>query len=63
MTTSTLLLVGGESFEWATEAAIAITDVLPNSRIITLEGQGHVAMNTAPERFVDTILEFIRDSE
>lgn len=62
MATPTLFLVGGESFEWATEAATAIADVLPNSRIITLDGQGHVAMNTAPERFVDTVLEFIRDS-
>lgn len=61
MTTPTLLLVGGESFEWADKAAMAIADALQNSRILTLEGQGHVAMNTAPELFVDTVLEFTQE--
>lgn len=62
MTTPTLLLVGGESFEWADEAATVIADALPNSRIVTFEGQGHVAMNTVPELFVNTVASFIQES-
>lgn len=61
MTTPTVLLVGSESPQWIKEATDAIDDALPNSRISVLEGQGHVAMNTAPDLFVDTVLAFIRE--
>ncbi|MFC7204039.1 alpha/beta fold hydrolase [Haloferax namakaokahaiae] len=62
MTTPTLLLVGGESFEWADEAAKILADALPNSRVVTFEGQGHVAMNTVPGIFVDTVVSFVQES-
>ena len=59
MTTPTLLLLGGESPQWAEESTEAIHGALPNSRIAVLEGQGHVAMNTAPELFVDEVRAFL----
>lgn len=62
MTTPTLLLLGGESPKWAKESTEAIHEVLPNSRIAVLERQGHVAMNTAPELFVDEVLGFLRET-
>lgn len=34
-------------------------DALPDSRIAVLDGQGHVAMNTAPELIVDTVRSFL----
>lgn len=59
MTTPTLLLTGGESPQWFTDAVESVNDVLPNSRIVVLEGQEHVAINTAPDLFVETVLAFI----
>lgn len=61
MTTPTLLLSGGESPHWFTDAIEAIDDALPDSRVVVLEGQEHVAMNTAPDLFLETVLTFIRD--
>lgn len=62
MTTPTLLLLGGESPKWAKESTEAIHEALPNSRITVLEEQGHVAMNTAPDRFVEEVLAFAGES-
>ena len=59
MTTPTLLLLGSESPKWAKESTEVIHEAFPNSRIAILEGQGHVAMNTAPELFIDEVLAFI----
>ena len=61
MTTPTLLLVGGESPQWGKDMTEELREALPNSRISVLEGQGHLAMNTAPELFIDEVLTFIRD--
>lgn len=51
----TLLLLGGDSppfFRLATET-------LPNSRLVVLPGQRHVAMDTAPDLFLKEVLEFL----
>ncbi|WP_336344525.1 alpha/beta fold hydrolase [Halalkalicoccus ordinarius] len=61
MTTPTLLLVGGESPQWVKDATNAVNDALPNSRISTLEGQEHVAMNTAPDLFIDEVVAFVQE--
>jgi pimeloyl-ACP methyl ester carboxylesterase len=56
-----LLLLGGDSppiFQAAIEAAEA---ALPNSRIVPLPGQQHIAMDTAPEMFVGEVLDFLLD--
>lgn len=62
MKTPTLLLSGGESPQLFKEVTIAVDQALPNSRIVILEGQGHVAMNTATEIFIAEILTFIQGS-
>lgn len=59
--TPTLLLSGGESPQWFKDAIEAVNDALPDSRVGVLEGQEHVAMNTAPDLFIDTVLTFIRE--
>ncbi len=61
LTTPTLLLTGSESAASITDATTAIAKALPNSRIVTLEGQEHVAYYTAPELFAETVLEFARE--
>ncbi|WP_121743549.1 alpha/beta fold hydrolase [Natronorubrum halophilum] len=61
MTTPTLLLVGGESPQWSKDVAEQFHETLPNSRISVLEGQGHVAMNTAPNRFVEEVFAFVQE--
>lgn len=62
MTTPTVLLVGGESPQWIKDATDALNDAIPKSRVSILAGQGHLAMNTAPERFTDEVLAFVRES-
>ena len=62
MTTPTLLLSGGESPQRFRDATKAVDEALPNSRIVTFEGQQHVAMNNEPERFVDEVLSFVRET-
>ncbi|MDQ3444533.1 MAG: hypothetical protein M3490_13120 [Chloroflexota bacterium] len=37
--------------------------MLPNSRIAALPGQQHMAMNTDPDLFTRTVLEFLNDAE
>jgi len=57
--TRTLLLLGGESpplFKAATEA---LDEALPDSRVVVMPGQGHVAMHTAPELFAGLVVGFL----
>ena len=61
LTVPTLLLSGSETQQWVREATGVLHDTLPNSRLVTFEGHGHVAMLTATERFLDEVLAFIRE--
>ncbi len=58
LTVTTLLLVG----ETSPEFLKAVTDIahaaLPHSRIVTMPGQGHLAMYTAPELFSHEVTSF-----
>lgn len=54
-----LLMLGGDSppiFQAAIEAA---ETALPNSRVVVLPGQQHIAMDTNPELFVGEVLDFL----
>lgn len=62
LTTPTLLLAGGESPPWLRDGTSALDDALPDSRIVTFDGHGHVAMLTATDRFLDAVLAFTSDS-
>jgi pimeloyl-ACP methyl ester carboxylesterase len=55
----TLLLLGGDSPEIFKKATDLMHQTLPNSRIVTLQGQQHTAMNTAPEMFTSEVLKFL----
>jgi len=58
MTTPTLLLSGSESPAFFKEVTSVVDDMLPHSRIVSFNGHGHVAMNSAPELFIEKVLEF-----
>jgi pimeloyl-ACP methyl ester carboxylesterase len=55
----TLLMRGGVSPSLCTEVDEALQGVLPRTRGTVLPGQGHFAMNTAPELFVRVLLAFV----
>lgn len=57
-----LLPSGGESPSWTKQATREIANARPNGRIAVLEGAVHLAMNTAPEVFVETVVDFIHEA-
>lgn len=63
MTTPTLLLMGTESPRFLRDATAMVDEALPNSRVVKFEGHAHEAMLTAPDRFTDEILAFVRESD
>lgn len=62
LTTPTLLLEGSESPTFLHTAMEVLGETLPNSRIVTFEGHGHVAMLTATEQFIDEVFTFSYES-
>ena len=56
----TLLLVGENSPPFLRKPTELLASVLPNSRVVMLAGQGHVAMSTAPELFLREVIEFLK---
>ncbi|MDG5818400.1 alpha/beta hydrolase [Natronococcus sp. A-GB7] len=61
LTVPTLLVAGSESGEWLLDATDAVADALPNGRVVTIDGHGHEANVTAPDRFTNEVLAFTRD--
>jgi pimeloyl-ACP methyl ester carboxylesterase len=59
MQTPTLLLVGEESHEREMRNAAGVARSLPQARVVTLPGQRHIAMYSAPELFADTVISFL----
>ena len=57
----TLLLSGSESPSLFKEVTKILDETLPNSKIITLEGQEHDAARTAPDLFADKVIKFARE--
>jgi pimeloyl-ACP methyl ester carboxylesterase len=55
-----LLMQGGESAAEYKETITLIHSMLSHSRIAELPGQQHVAMNTAPDLFVNGVLNFLK---
>ena len=58
----TLLLLGTDSPPSEAESTAAGAAALPGARVVTLAGQGHVAMLTAPDLFTAEVLVFLRRS-
>jgi pimeloyl-ACP methyl ester carboxylesterase len=61
LNTPALLLTGSESPPLFRVATKAVHNALPNSRIVTLDGQAHIAMNTAPELFLREVMAFLNE--
>jgi pimeloyl-ACP methyl ester carboxylesterase len=57
----TLLLLGGDSPQFFRSATEALTAILPNSRIVELPGQQHIAMDTAPDIFIREVVMFLAE--
>jgi pimeloyl-ACP methyl ester carboxylesterase len=56
-----LLLLGSESPEWATRGTEVVRALLPASRVVVLEGQGHMATMTAPDLLAAEVARFLAD--
>lgn len=54
-----LVLHGSESPPWLQAAAAATHVAIPSSELVPLEGQAHMAMDSAPEAFVREIVQFL----
>ncbi len=59
----TLLLVGGDSPHFLKAAIESAHAALPNSKVASLPGQQHIAMDTAPELFVREVTVFLNGTE
>jgi pimeloyl-ACP methyl ester carboxylesterase len=57
--TPTLLLGGGDSPDFIKEGTEVVATALPNSRIAVMPGQGHIAMYTVPDLFLQEVLTFL----
>ena len=55
----TLLLAGGDSPPAFGRIVDVLDAALPNSRIVVMTGQRHVAMDSAPELFLDEVKKFL----
>lgn len=60
VTIPTLLLLGGTSPATIGQATRAVAAALPNAQTVVLPGQGHVAMDTAPDLFMTEVLRFLK---
>jgi len=58
----TLLLTGSETHDAIRRSVAATADLFPEAETVTIDGRGHAAMNTAPERFVAEVVAFLADS-
>ena len=59
MRVPTLFLLGGDSPELFRNAAAAVDETRPDCRLVTMPGQRHAAMDTAPELFAAEVLGFL----
>ncbi len=60
VTAPTLLIRGGDSPEFLQDAIRTVAGSVPDCRVVTLEGQQHVADQTDPEGFATVVREFLR---
>jgi pimeloyl-ACP methyl ester carboxylesterase len=56
----TVLLAGSDSLPEDAAATALLADTLPGACVVTLQGQGHVAMLTAPDLFTREVLTFLQ---
>jgi pimeloyl-ACP methyl ester carboxylesterase len=56
----TLLVMGSQTADHHRVAIEALSRVLPNRTLVTLQGQGHDAIQAAPQLFTDAVLGFLK---
>jgi pimeloyl-ACP methyl ester carboxylesterase len=54
-----LLLLGSESPQWAKNGTEVVQSVLPDTRVAVLQGEGHIALMTAPQLVADEVARFL----
>ncbi len=59
MTIPTQVMMGSLSPAFLTHSARAVRMAIPRATLAVLDGQQHVAMDTAPELFLTTLLDFL----
>lgn len=57
--TPTLVLVGGNSPEIMVKGSEIVSEALPNSGMVVMLGQEHIAKYTAPDLFLQEIMAFL----
>jgi pimeloyl-ACP methyl ester carboxylesterase len=62
ITVPTLVLAGGDSPADVRHICDVVAGALPNGELHVLPGQQHIAMDTAPNLFVDAVVEFLQRS-
>ncbi len=56
-----VLCIWGENDAWVPlERGIALNDLIPDSKLVVLPGEGHCPMETAPLDFNEALLEFLK---
>lgn len=60
VTAPTLMLLGGDSPDFAKADTEAVAAVLPDARISVLDGQQHIAIDLVPEVFAERVVAFLR---
>lgn len=63
VTVPTLVLKGSETRSSLARSAEAAHELLPNSELVVIAGAGHAATYTAPERFVELLVDFIEGED
>jgi pimeloyl-ACP methyl ester carboxylesterase len=63
MEVPTLLLLGGDSPDFAKVAMERWHNVLPNSQLVVMPGQQHMAHYTAPNLFVREVVSFVKGGQ
>ncbi len=63
MDVPTLMLLGGDSPAFAHRNVEDWHKALPDSRIVVMPGQQHIAMDTAPELFVQAVTDFLNEQD
>ncbi len=58
MTVPALVLLGGEQPPTVRDSVTSVAAALPNAVLTVLEGQQHMAMDTAPDLLVSRLLDF-----
>lgn len=59
----TLLILGADSPEFVHRGTQRVDDAVPDSRVVVLEGQQHVADQMIPEEFARIVLQFLDTDE